>query len=94
VSDVASRAPRIRAALEAAFPGAELELVDESHLHRGHAGAREGKGHYSITITSDMFAGKLPLARHRAVFAALGSLMETDIHALAIDARTPQERGR
>jgi BolA protein len=94
MSDASPRLLRIRAALEAAFPDAALELVDESHLHRGHVGAREGKGHFRLAITSPAFDGLAPLARHRAVFAALGPLMESDIHALAIDARTPRERGR
>lgn len=94
MNDPATRAARIRAALELAFPGAEIELDDESHLHRGHAGAREGKGHFRLGITSALFEGQLPLARHRRVFDALHDLMATDIHALSIDARTPRERGR
>lgn len=94
MSETLPRADRILATLESAFPGAELELVDESHLHRGHAGARDGKGHFRLAITSAGFEGQSPLARHRAVFAALAGLMATDIHALAIDARTPRERGR
>ena len=88
-----TRRARIEAALATAFPGAHLELVDESHLHRGHAGAREGKSHFRLAITSAAFAGLAPLARHRRVYEALGTLMATDIHALSLDAKTPTERG-
>ncbi|MDO4708474.1 MAG: BolA family protein [Pseudomonadota bacterium] len=79
----------IRAALEAAFSPVSLTIIDESHKHAGHAGARDGRGHFKVALVSERFAGMLPLARHRAVYAALGSLMQTDIHALSIDARTP-----
>lgn len=94
MNDATTREARIRAVLAQAFPDADIALVDESHLHRGHAGAREGKGHFRLGITSAAFEGQLPLARHRRVFEALHELMTTDIHALSIDARTPHERGR
>lgn len=81
------RLERIRSALLAAFPDAQIELEDESHLHAGHAGARSGRGHYRLSIRSAAFAGMAPVARHRAVYGALGELMQTDIHALSIDAR-------
>lgn len=93
MSTAATRSQRIEATLTAAFPDATFELVDDSHLHRGHAGARDGKGHFRLTITSEAFADQGPLARHRKVFAALQALLETDIHALSIEARTPAERG-
>jgi len=93
VSDPATRVERIRAALAAAFPGATIDVVDDSHLHRGHAGARDGKGHFSVSLSSPVFDGLLPLARHRRVYAALAALMDSDIHALAIDAKSPRERG-
>jgi len=80
----------IRAALEAAFAPTVLEVRDDSHRHAGHAGARDGRGHFDVVIASAAFAGMLPLARHRAVYAALGGLMETDIHALSIRASTPE----
>lgn len=83
------RLARIRTRLASGFPGAAIELEDESHLHAGHAGARSGRGHYRLKITSETFAGTNLIARHRAVYAALGDLMESDIHALSIDARTP-----
>ncbi len=78
---------RIRAALLARFPDAEIELVDESHLHAGHAGAASGRGHFRLRMRSTDLSGLGAVARHRAVYAALGELMQTDIHALAIDAR-------
>lgn len=89
-----SRVERIREALQAAFEPEHLLVTDDSHKHVGHAGARDGRGHFSVEIVSTVFAGKLPLARHRAVYAALGGMMETDIHALSIQARTPGEAGR
>lgn len=87
----ASRVERIRAALQVAFNPQALEVEDDSHRHAGHAGARDGRGHFNVSIVSAGFAGKAPLARHRAVYAALGDMMETDIHALSIKARTPEE---
>ncbi|WP_296281210.1 BolA family protein [Pseudoxanthomonas sp.] len=86
-----NRVERIRAALESALRPLALEVDDDSHKHAGHEGARDGRGHFTVRITSEAFAGKLPLARHRAVYAALGDMMQTDIHALAIEARTPDE---
>lgn len=84
----------IRALLEASLAPMELTVDDESHRHAGHVGARDGRGHFRVTIVSEAFRGKAPLARHRAVYAALGDLMQTDIHALAIDARPPDEESR
>ena len=86
-----NRVERIRAALQAALQPEALEVVDDSHRHAGHEGARDGRGHFTVRISSQAFAGKPPLARHRAVYAALGEMMQTDIHALSIRARTPDE---
>ena len=61
-----------------------LEIIDESHLHAGHVGAREGKGHFKVIISSDKFEGLRPLQRHRLVYDSLGDMMDTDIHALSI----------
>jgi BolA protein len=80
------RVEAIRTALAAAFEPVDLEVVDESHLHAGHEGARDGRGHFRVRVVSPAFAGMSVLQRHRAVYAALGTLMETDIHALAIRA--------
>jgi BolA protein len=84
------RMERIRAALASLEPES-VELTDESHLHAGHAGARSGLGHFRLRIRSARFRGQSAVARHRLVYASLGPLMQTDIHALAIDARTPEE---
>ena len=86
------RVERIREKLFAALAPVSLEVNDDSLKHAGHAGARGGQGHFSVTVVSEAFAGKLPLARHRLVYAALGEMMTTDIHALAITAKTPDER--
>ncbi|HEY4559840.1 MAG TPA: BolA family protein [Lysobacter sp.] len=83
------RVAAIRAALEAAFAPLSLDVIDDSHRHAGHAGARDGRGHFRVGLVSAAFEGMGSLARHRAVYAALGDLMATDIHALSIDARTP-----
>lgn len=87
------RVAAIRAAIEAALLPSSLEVEDDSHRHAGHAGARDGRGHFNVDVVSEAFAGLTPLARHRAVYAAVGDLMESDIHALAIRARTPDEAG-
>ena len=86
-----SRIERIRACLAEAFTPVELVVEDESHLHAGHAGASTGLGHFRVRIVSAAFAGNSPVARHRQVYAALGEMMKTDIHALAISARVPGE---
>lgn len=88
-----ARVAAIRAAIEAALAPVALEVVDDSHRHAGHAGAADGRGHFSVDVVSAAFAGLNPIARHRAVYAAVGDLMTTDIHALAIRARTPDEAG-
>lgn len=85
-----NRVARIEAALQALAP-VSVQVVDDSHRHAGHAGARDGRGHFSVDIVSAAFTGLAPLARHRRVYAALGDMMQTDIHALAIRARTPEE---
>jgi BolA protein len=68
-----------------------LELRDDSALHAGHEGAKSGGGHYSLTIVSPQFSGKNTVARHRLVYAALGAMMQQQIHALAIRAYAPDE---
>ncbi len=67
-----------------------FELTDDSHLHAGHAGAREG-GHYRLLLVSAAFSGKNTVARHRQVFSLVGDLMRTRIHALGIKALAPEE---
>ena len=88
---MSARVERIRAILTRDFAPTELMVEDQSHLHVGHAGARDGRGHFSVRIVSAAFGGKAALARHRAVYAALADMLETDIHALAVEARAPEE---
>lgn len=68
-----------------------IEIDDDSALHAGHAGARSGGGHYRLTIVADCFQGKNTVARHRLVYDALGDLMRTRVHALAVRALTADE---
>ncbi len=85
------RVTKIEAILNESFSPTHLLVKDQSHLHAGHAGARDGRGHYEVQIVSEAFAGLRPLARHRLVYDALGRLMETDIHAVQIRAKTLDE---
>ena len=87
-----ARLAAIRAHLEQAFAPEQLEIVDDSHRHAGHEGAKDGRGHFRVRIVSQRFAGTRNLDRHRMVYAALGSLMRTDIHALSVDAQVPEQR--
>lgn len=84
-----SREQRLRRCLEARFTPTLLIIEDESHMHAGHAGAAGGHGHFHITIVAEAFRGLAPVARHRLVYAAVGDLLKTDIHALAIEASAP-----
>lgn len=77
--------------LLAALDPVSLEIIDESHKHAGHAGARNGGGHYVLNIVSRQFAGKNTVARHRMIYSALGPMMKQEIHALTILAQTPDE---
>lgn len=86
-----NRVARIETILRDTFSPTYMLVKDQSHLHAGHAGAQDGKGHYDVTIISEAFEGKRPLARHRMIFEALGTMMDTEIHALRIDARVPQD---
>lgn len=69
----------------------ELEIRDDSALHAGHAGARDGAGHYAVRLVAPAFAGLPMLKRHRLVYQSLASMMPREIHALSIDARAPGE---
>ena len=91
MSAVPGRADRIVGELRKALHTDEVELIDDSHLHAGHAGAREGKGHFRVRVVSADFAGLRTLQRHQLVYRSLGELMHTDIHALSITALTPDE---
>jgi BolA protein len=75
----------------AALDPERVDLVDESALHAGHAGAQGGGGHFRLTIVAECFRGATTVARHRLVYEALAPMMRREIHALAIKALTPQE---
>lgn len=87
----ASRLERIRERLCERLAPTLIEVIDESHLHAGHAGARGGQGHFRVRIVAPAFAGLTPLQRHRLVFESLAELMTRDIHALSIDASAPTD---
>lgn len=82
---------RLEALLTAALLPAQLEIEDESHLHRGHAGAAGGGGHYRLRIVSAKFDGLNMVARHRLVYAAVAEEMQQAVHALAMTTLTPAE---
>jgi BolA protein len=90
VSD--DRPEQIRRKLEECFNPEELLVKDQSQLHAGHEGAKDGKGHFDVTIISTAFEGQNRIQRHRMVYDALTQLLQTDIHALRIKALTPSER--
>jgi BolA protein len=81
----------IERALRAGLAPEHLAIEDESERHRGHAGAASGGGHYRVTVVSARFAGRARLERHRMVYAALGTALGGEIHALALRALTPEE---
>ena len=85
-----NRTQRMHALLAVLQP-TQIEITDDSHLHAGHVGAREGGGHYRLKIVSEQFAGMTTLARHRMLYSALGEMMKHEIHALNITACTPED---
>jgi len=85
---MAVTADEVRAALQAAMQPIALDVIDDSHLHAGHAGAREGR-HFTVRLVSERFNGLSRVARHRLVYDSLHDLIPRGIHALAIDARAP-----
>lgn len=91
MSAAPSRAERIVGELKKALHTDQVELIDDSHLHAGHAGAKEGKGHFRVRVVSADFDGLRTIQRHQLVYRSLGELMQTDIHALSITALTPDE---
>ena len=88
------RRERIEARLREAFTPLALEVVDDSARHRGHAGAASGGGHYRVALVSARFHGVPRLERHRMVYEALGGSFREEIHALELDAKTPEEASR
>lgn len=87
---MSDRIAMIRERLESSFSPTQLEIEDQSAAHAGHAGARNG-GHFAVHLLSDAFVGKTVIQRHRMVYDALGDLMQSEIHALAIKAETIDE---
>jgi len=87
------RAETIRQRLQTALAPEHIEIVDESHKHAGHAGAREsGGGHFNVTIVAECFRDQSSVQRHRQVYSAVDDLMPHEIHALSIRALTPEEQ--
>lgn len=82
---------QIRERLAALAPE-QIELIDDSAKHAGHAGARDGGGHFRLHIVASAFSGLRIMQRHRLVYDALGPLMKREIHALSIEAFAPGER--
>jgi len=88
---VTDRSAEIRTRLQQRFAPLELDVRDDSAAHAGHAGARDGRGHFTVRLVSAAFVAQGRLERHRMVYGALGELMQTDIHALSITALAPGE---
>jgi BolA protein len=88
------RKKEIQRLLSEAFDPETLGVEDESHLHEGHEGAKDGRGHFRVLIITSKFEEKSMLERHRMIYRALGDMMRIDIHALAIDAWSPDELDR
>jgi BolA protein len=86
-----TRVDRLQARLARALQPLQLEIVDDSHHHAGHAGAADGRGHFTVLVVSNRFSGLGTLKRHRLVYDAVGDMMATDIHALSIQAFAPGE---
>ena len=85
------RVDSITRALQTEFAPTHLLVKDQSHLHAGHAGARDGRGHFAVEIVAAAFSGKTRVKRHQMVYESLGEMMQTDIHALSIRAKSPDE---
>ena len=77
--------------LENAFRGARVAVLDDSARHAGHAGARDGAGHFIVRVESQEFAGRSRLERHRLVYEALAAMLPREIHALNIEAVSPDD---
>ena len=82
---------QIRTLLTETLKPEQLEIIDNSAAHAGHAGAQSGGGHYHVTIVADVFEGKSMVQRHQLIYKALGDMMKQQIHALGINAISPSE---
>jgi BolA protein len=89
---MSDRVEKITELLTDAFQPTDILVKDQSHLHAGHAGAQEGKGHFDVRLVSEKFTGQSRISRHRMVYDALGPFMRSDIHALRINAISPQDQ--
>jgi BolA protein len=85
------RSDKLASRLRAALDPIDLEIIDDSHRHAGHAGASDGRGHFTVIVVSELFRGLSVVRRHRLVYEAVGDLMVTDVHALSIQALAPGE---
>ena len=85
------RAERIKCMLEQAFSSALVAVEDDSARHAGHVGARDGAGHFLVRIESEDFTGRSRLERHRLVYKALADMLPREIHALNIEAVSPED---
>ncbi len=79
-----ARIELMQSKLEKALSPSHIQIIDDSHQHIGHAGAKDGKGHFTLHIASPFFDNKPPIQCHKMIYQALGDLMQTDIHALSI----------
>ncbi len=91
MSEPSDRCARIEAELRERLAAVHVAVIDESHLHAGHAGARDGGGHFRAIVVSMRFEGKAPVQRQRLVYDALESVMGSEIHALSMKTLTPAE---
>ena len=85
------RVERIRSQLQSAFAAARVSVIDDSKRHAGHVGARDGAGHFQVRIESQAFSGRSLLQRHRMVYEALADMLPGEIHALNIEAISPDD---
>jgi BolA protein len=88
------RKAEISRLLKEAFDPETLGVEDESYLHEGHEGAKDGRGHFRVLMIAEVFEGKSMIERHRMIYRVLDDMMRNDIHALAIDAWSPAELDR
>jgi BolA protein len=89
-----TRLERLTERLRTGLDPEQLEVIDDSYRHAGHAGAADGRGHFTVLVVSQRFAGLSTLRRHRLVYEIVGDMMTTDIHALSIQAYAPGEATR
>ena len=89
--DTQQRLAEIRQRIEQTVAPEELIVEDEGHMHVGHEGAKDGRGHFRVFVVAQSFEGLTMIQRHRTIYQALGDLMTSDVHALSIDAYSSNE---